>query len=501
VADSERYFRTDEVRSDLRHRSVRSGLIAATGNATQIGLQVGSIMVLARVLTPEDFGVIAMVVPIALLSMSIASLGLQAALIHREDLSHTDASLMFWFAAKVNLFGAGAMVALGPLLGLVYRDARVVPVAAIWALSIYVGSLSAIHEALLKRQLHFGAVMWARVCSFVLGTAVAIAAALGGMGYRALLLQIVITDLSRSAMLWSFCRWRPTRPSGQGSQSRTALRLTRSYWAEFSGFRFLTWIGGQLDRVLVGVAGGAAVLGLYDRARKWAWFPFMQPFYALFDVGVATLSRVQQDHERYRSVARQAFLPMLAVPMPVMAFVFVEAQQVVLILFGDQWLDAVPFIRLMSAAAFVGGVGQLTQWLYLSRGNTGRQFRWALVNTPAMVVALTCGSLWGAMGVAWGFTVGTVLLTGPTIAYALRGSAVTWGDLLGVVWRPALAAIGAGTFLAAARAAVPSFGPLLIDIGLSFTLFTALYVTLWLSTPGGRKAATSVIAVVRRPRG
>jgi PST family polysaccharide transporter len=128
VADSERYFRTDEVRSDLRHRSVRSGLIAATGNATQIGLQVGSIMVLARVLTPEDFGVIAMVVPIALLSMSIASLGLQAALIHREDLSHTDASLMFWFAAKVNLFGAGAMVALGPLLGLVYRDARVVPV-------------------------------------------------------------------------------------------------------------------------------------------------------------------------------------------------------------------------------------------------------------------------------------------------------------------------------------------------------------------------------------
>ncbi len=497
MTDYERYFQTGRVRSDLRGRTLRSGMVAAGANGAQILLQIGSIMVLARILTPEDFGVVAMVLPVALLTISVANLGLQSAIIHTEPLLHASASELFWFAARMNLVVVGAMAAIGPLLARLFGEPRLTIVAGLWAVAIYMGTLGAVHESLLKRQLRFGTVMSIRVVALTAGATAAICGAFLGAGYWALILQILTFDVVRTALLWGLCGWRPARRGTAGDATSRPLRDMRSYWREVAGFRLVAWSGEQLDRVLIGLTGGAAVLGLYDRSRKWAWYPFMELFYALYDVALASFSRVRGDATEYRAFVRRGLLPMFALPLPIIAFVFAEARNIVLILFGHQWLDAVPFLRLMSVAIFFGSASQLMQWLYLSSGKTARQFRWAMISTPIMAGSVLVGALWGATGVAIGFTVGTCLLAGPSVAWALAGSPVGWRDVGSVAWRPAVASILSASLLQTGRDLLPSAGVFFFEFLVSGIVFAALYVGLWAALPGGRSASREVLAAFR----
>jgi PST family polysaccharide transporter len=265
-----------------------------------------------------------------------------------------------------------------------------------------------------------------------------------------------------------------------------------TYGRGLSGFRVVAWLGAQLDRVLVGLLGGAPVLGLYDSARRWAWLPYLELHQSLSDVAVASFSRVQREPEEYRRIVRGGLASILALTMPATAFMFVGAREVVLVLFGDQWLDAVPYVRLMAVAAFAGGLNRLNQWVYNSLGETGRQFRWSVFQTLATVAALLVGALWGPMGVAVGFTVAVVALTYPSVVYCLRTAPLRPAEFFGAATRPALASFmgGAVTF-AVAWLALGGLG-LATTFAIELALFSGVYVLAWILLPGGRAATVEV---------
>jgi len=492
----------DAVRKDLRARSIRAGVIAAGARGVQILLSFGSVAVLARILTPEDFGVFAMVLPITILVNTCINHALQTSVIHRSDLDHDQASGMFWLTARVNAAVAAAMALAGPLLARFYDDARVAALAAAWAAVLWLASLSAIHEALLKRQMRFGAVMGIGVASALAGVVAAIAAALAGAGYWALFVQVGVMDLCRLGALWIACRWRPASPAHIARADRSeGLREMRAYWQQLTVFRALSWLGDYPDRMLAGWAGGAGALGLYDGGRRWAWYPFTELYLSLSDVAVASFSRVGRDADQYRRFVARGLLPVLAISLPAIAFLFVEAEGAVLVLLGGQWLGAVPFVRLMAVAAFVGSLSRLMQWIYLSLGETRRQLRWAMrVHTPVMLAAVVIGTRWGALGVATGFTAGTCVLALPAIAYCLHVAPLRLGDYMAVVWRPVTASVAAAAGLFAVGDRLPVLAPLPADLLLRLALFLTLYVLLFLGTPGGRASAGAALAALRDVR-
>ena len=496
------WFGVDAVRKDLRARSVRAGVIAAGARGVQILLSFGSVAVLARTLTPEDFGVFAMVLPITILVNTCINHALQTSVIHRSDLDHEQASGMFWLTARVNAVIAAAMALAGPLLARFYGDSRVAGLAAAWAAVLWLASLSAIHEALLKRQMRFGMVMGIGVASALAGVVGAIAAALAGAGYWALFVQVGVMDLFRLAALWIACRWRPASPTHAAkTDCSEGLREMRQYWLHLTGFRALSWLGDYPDRMLAGWAGGAGTLGLYDGGRRWAWYPFTELYLSLSDVAVASFSRVGRDADQYRRFVSRGLLPVLAVSLPAIAFIFVEARSAVLVLLGGQWLGAVPFVRLMTVAAFVGSLSRLMQWIYLSLGETRRQLRWAMrVQTPVMLAAVVIGARWGALGVAGGFTAGTCVLTLPAIAWCLHVAPLRFRDYMAVVWRPVSAAVAAAALLFALGDRLPSLTPLAFDLLLRLALFLAAYALVFLATPGGRASAGAAFAALRDVR-
>lgn len=497
--DSNEYVKTDVLRSDLKRRSLQSGLITVAAQPLKFGLGVGSTAVLARLLTPADFGLVAMVAPLLALVDSFTNLGLETATVQREQLDHQQASTIFWLSLKINALVIGVMVLMAPVLTWFYRETELTGITLVMAIGILSVCLSFQHQSLLKRQMRFGMLTVIELGALIVGTASAIAAAWLGFGYWALVLQVVVMQLIQSISYWSVCGWRPGKYV-KSSTLDSNLRSMLSYGAHLSGFRFLTRVATKLDRILIGYLSGAGALGLYSVAYKWAYFPFEQIYFPLFDVAVSSFSRTLHDPDLYRAYCRRGLMPIYAFCMPALAFSFVAARDLILILLGNQWLEAVPIFRVLVIAVFVGSIYRVTKWLYVSAGQTQRQLRWALIHTPVLIIAVAVGAQWGAYGVAMGYTVANCLLAFPAIAFCLKTSPLSLRDFLGVVSRPAFSSLAAAVGLYLCKLALPSFGSSILAVLVSFIIFSVAYLLFWVVLPGGRQATADMLRTLKELR-
>ncbi len=474
-----------EFPGDLAGRSARSGAVRLAAQGAQVALGVGVGMALARLLTPRDFGLVAMVTTLIAFVGSFRDFGLPLATVHQERVDDRQLSALFWLNLRWNLLIALSLAALAPGLAWFYGEPRLVAITLVMALGVFGIGLSVQHESLLTRRLRFGALTAIELGALVTGSAVGIGAALAGAGYWALVLQFLVNLLAKSAALWAIGSWRPSRPAGRDGAPGPDLRAILAYSRQTTAQRIIAHIGRNLDRVLVGAVGGPAALGLYDRSYQWSIFPTAQVHGPLLGVAVASLSRLRHDPARYRAHCRLALLLVFSLCLPATAFMFTEATAVILLLLGDQWLAAVPIFRLLCLAAFANCATVVTKWLYLSLGETGRQLRWSLIATPVPILAVALGARWGAYGVALGFTGATCLLAYPSVAYCLKTSPLGLRDFLGVLWRPAVAAIAAAGALALARTLLPIPGALVPALALKLALFGGVYLALWAGLPGG----------------
>ena len=488
------FFGAEEIDADRRARAESSGTVASVGRVVQIALRLVSIAVLARLLRPEDFGVRALVLPIIILTNSFINLRLNVAVLQQDNLDSEGLGRVFRLSARFNLLIVLIVAALGPLLAEVYNDARVIGVTAAWAGAVYLLNLGAFHEALLKRQMRFGVTTFIETFAMFVGMIVAIIAASLGAGYWALVLEVAFIGLGRSIGAWVACPWRPP-PKVDGERDPRISEMLR-FGRNMAGYRMLRWVATQTDRVLIGFFSGAHVLGLYDGARRWSSVPTLESDGALRAVAVSSFGRSLDNPPALTWLVRGAVGMMLVLALPATAFVFIEAEGMVRLLFGDRWLAAVPFAEAMAAGAFFAALTRPTGWLFTALGRTRRQFRWGLVHTATVLTCLLVGSAWGATGIALGYAAAHAILALPTIWFCLRGTPIALRDYLAAAARPVAASVAAAV---AALAVVSLFG----DIGtaarmtIEFATFAVAYILIWLSLPGGWEAGRAGWSLLR----
>lgn len=485
------HLNTDTLRSDLKRRSLLSGLINFAAQPIKFGLGIGSTAILARILTPADFGLVAMVAPLLALADSLSNFGLETATVQREQLDNQQLSLSFWLSLKVNAVIVGLMVIMAPILAQFYGKQELIGITLIMSLGFLAVCLTFVHKSLLKRQMRFGILTTIEIISLVVAAAIAILAAYKGWSYWALVLQLVVMQLIQSIGYLIICPWLPETQI-KTEKSKVNLQAMLSYGAHLTGFRFLMRIGMQLDRILIGYLSGATALGLYQVAYKWSYFSFQQVYYPLFDVAVSSFSRTLHDTNLYRSYCRKGLMLLFALCMPALAFSFVEAENMLLLLLGNQWLEAVGLFRVLSVAVFVGSMYRVTKWLYVSSGQTQQQFRWGLVHTPIVIVAVAIGSQWSALGVATGYTAAICLLTFPSVAFCLKTSPLSGKDFLAAVFCPAFSSISAAIVLYLCKQILPSYDDKIMTLLVSLIVFCLTYITFWLVLPGGKQAIGEV---------
>ena len=430
-------FDTSHLIDDIKGRSVRGGAVTVTTQALRFALRMGSTVVLARLLTPGDFGLVAMVTALTGFAMMFRDLGLSTATIQQEQVTHRQISNLFWINVAVSLLVAGILLAAAPAVAWFYADPRLTPIARALALAFVFGGLGVQHQALLRRQMRFAALGIVAITGMACGVAAAIAAAALGAGYWSLVIMAIVTEAATTLANLIACPWRPGLPSRRAS-TRPMLR----FGSHITGFNVVNYFARNLDNILIGRFVGAAPLGLYAKAYGLMLLPIQQINAPLSAVAIPAMSRLNSSPDRYRQYYAKAVRLMACVIMPFSALVAVMSEGIILLVLGRQWAAAAPLLSVFALSMFIDPVANPVGWLLTSQGRTVEYFRLGLLGALLTAVSIDIGLNWGIIGVAAAYSLTAVGVRTPIqLWYVGRAGPVSASNIISTVSWPAFGAL------------------------------------------------------------
>jgi len=426
TAPNEKHLSTGHLLDNLKGRTISSGLITIAAQGIKFALNLASIMVLARLLTPRDFGLYAMVTTIMGYVVTFKDAGLSTATVQREGITHAQVSNLFWI--NVALSGAlSLLLAAGsPLVAWFYREPRLVPITLILSSTFFLSGLTIQHTALLNRQMRFTALAFIQIASMLTGVIIGIGMAWLGYRYWALVFSNVVTIAVTVPLTWCAIPWRPQLPS-RGTGTKSLVRFGTS----MAGGGYIYALAKGTDSMLVGRFYGADSIGLYSRAAALLNRPLEQFLYPISSVFIPALSRVQTHPERYRRTFLQVYESMALVSFLFTGLLFALSRPLTLVVLGPKWEKAAIIFAAFALAAQSAPVARAAAWLFISQGRAGRD--WLLVNllgAGLTVASFVVGLPFGPAGLAIAYSTVSLFIGMPILYYfAGREGPVTTADL------------------------------------------------------------------------
>jgi len=479
MPDSYKFFDTEHLKPDLKGRSVRGGAVTMTAQIIKFLLQTGSTVIMARLLTPQDYGLLAMVTAITGFIALFKDMGLSMATIQKADISHSQVTNLFWINVAVSLSLSLILGAVTPIISWFYREPRLTWITLALTGTFLFSGLTVQHQALLSRQMRFKVIAVIEIGSMVISIITGIVLAWYGAGYWALVGLSGTSALSYMILVWAFCRWRPSLPF-RGTRVFSMVK----FGAQITGFDIVNYFARNFDSILIGRYWGANVLGLYSRAYGIMLLPINQVRAPLNAVAIPALSHLQNDPIRFRKYYIKLVTILAFITMPLMAFLFICADQVIYLLLGSQWIGAAAIFKILSLAAFIQPAVSTVGLVLVSLGQSKRYLTFGIINSIIYVISFIIGLPWGAIGVAVAYVIVTYAMIGPTLWYSLRRSPISMTDFFTAVSRPTTASIIMGFAILAVRPYLTSMFEI-ISIGCCFIIGFSVYILLFLVMPGG----------------
>ncbi|MGG7517680.1 lipopolysaccharide biosynthesis protein [Allorhizobium undicola] len=407
--------------------ALRGGVVTGAAQIIRIVIQLLSVAILSRLLSPEDFGLMAAVGPIAAFVALFQNLGLQQAIVQRKDISELHLNQVFWISTFVGLLCTGVMLLISPLVALFYGDGRMTGITMAAAMPVFLGSMAALPLALMNRRLQFGQLAINDVLSGAIGLIVTAVCAYLGLRYWSLAIGPIAAAAVVLAASWWTTRWMP------GSPTLRADKDIISFGANLTGFNLVNFFSRNLDNILIGKYSGAEALGYYDRAYKLLMFPIQNINQPLTRVMIPLMSQFQDDKPRFRNVYLRTNWLLAAVLMPGIATMTCTVSSVVNIVFGPQWAEVGPIFAWLGLASLVQPLNNTTGWIFICQGYTRTMFRWGIYSSSVSALAFIVGLQWGAVGVAAAYAISGYILLIPVLACVLhRVGPVTAFDFLSI---------------------------------------------------------------------
>ncbi len=404
-------------RESLKAASVNGVAVTIGSQFVRLALQFAYQVLIARLLLPRDFGLVALCAPAIAFVQLFADLGLTQATVQKAAISQPQLSFLFWVNVGLGLVLAGATFAAAPLVGMFYGDPRVVPLTRAFGALLAVGGFYSQHLALLNRRMRFGSLAIVDLASFGCGALAGLGAARSGMGAWALFINSGVTSLSTLLLAWSITRWAPGRPTLH--EARGLL----SFGGNLTGLNVVNFFARNLDNVLVGRFSGIVSLGLYDRAYKLCLLPFNQIVWPFARVGGPLLSRSASDTDLYRRAYLSLLQTMLLFTYPAVVYAILFSDRLILLGLGARWLGVVPIFRVLALDAFVAPIASSLGWLLVSQGRTVAMRNCGMASSVIFLACFAAGVLVrGPVGVAAGYALaGVVELIILALATSRRG--------------------------------------------------------------------------------
>ena len=456
----------------LKRQSLRGSLATFLAQAIKMVIQIGSQVVLARLLFPAEYGLVAMAYPVVSFLQVFNDIGLGQAIVQRPVLEQKQVSALFWLNLGVSFLLGLSVILISPLAAWAYGEHRLILLLVVLSITMPIAGINVVPIALLTRQMRFVLTARNEIIAALCGAVVTVVCALKGFSYWSLvagqLALLVIGDI----LGWLAVGWRPSSP-----RQLPAIWNDVKFGANITISNLATFVTTSADNVIVGLATGKVALGLYDRSYNLVVRPINQLTSPINRIAIPLLSRLVDQPEKYRSAYLQMTRVATLLLLPAMLVGISNATTLVRVLLGPRWPEAAPIFSWLCVGGLASGVYASGFWLLISQDRTRELRHLTLVAAVINVASFLIGIAWGVVGVAIGASLSFALLTTPLLLFgATRSGPVRPRDFLSFAAPFAFAGIVTyGVLVFGLRqVALPGVMRLVVVTLVSYTLVTAL---------------------------
>jgi O-antigen/teichoic acid export membrane protein len=416
--------------------AARGSAVTLVGQGLRFAIQTASLVVLARILLPADYGYVAMVMAIVGIATLISDFGLTMAAIQAKELSFHQKSNLFWTNLVIGSVAASAVYGLSWGVASFYDAPLLVDLTQSLSVVFVINALAAQFRAELTRSMKFVRLAVVDVSAQLIALTVAIWVALSGGGYWALVAQQLAVAGGSLGVAVVLSGWLPGMPR----RHQDMRRLLR-FGSAAMGTQLVGYISSNADSVILGRVWGANVLGIYTRAYQLFTMPMMQLAAPMTNVALPVLSRID-DEELYLRYAVRAQVVLSYLVGGSFAVLAALAEPIVVLLFGDRWSAAAPILAILAAGGVFQAFSYLYYWVFLSKAKVGVHFACSTVGRGVMVGLILVFAQWGAPAVALASSLGLAIIWLILSFIGIPRTGIPSSALVRPTLRPLLAFLG-----------------------------------------------------------
>jgi polysaccharide transporter, PST family len=462
---------------DLKRRTVQGSVATMGAQAVKFVVRFGSAAVVARFLSPAEYGLVAMVSPILGFISTFNDIGFGQAIVRSPDITRQQVSSLFWRNLIVSIGLALLMAFCSPLVGRFYHEPRTVGIVIALGGMLILSTLTMVPNALLKRRLQYTPLVIADLGSLCVATTVTITLAVTGFGYWALVLGQLASSTTMVIITFSFAKWWPTA-FHRGTSVTHHMRFGRN----LTVVNLATYFSMTADNMIVGAVAGKTELGLYDRSYTLTVQPLNQLLAPINQVSIPLLSKLHDQPELFRRSYQTMLRLALLATMPAMIWCVLLAEPIIRAMLGPHWTGAAPIFAWVCLGGLLAPIFSSTGWVFTTQDRTAEQMRYSVVSSLIGIASFAAGAHWGAYGVAKCSAIAFLFLQTPLIVFIMtRRGHITRKYLAGtlVPFLIATPVVAAALYFLRNVHKLPAIGGVLL---VSYGLFALLLFVL----PGGR---------------
>jgi lipopolysaccharide exporter len=370
-------------------------------------LQFVTLAVLARLLSPSDFGLMGMIMVIIGFAQAFADMGISNAIIHRQDATKDQLSSLYWLNIIAGVIVFCGVCACVPLIVRFYHEPRLTNLLYLTAVTFLITPFGQQFQILLEKELQFNDLAKIEIGASIVNSVMAVLLAFFGFGVYALIWALLATTSARVIML-SGVGWQKWRPGLRFS--KRDLKGYLSFGIYQMGERAINYLNSNVDYLLLGSMVGANSLGYYTLANNLIikLGSLINP--AITKIAFPVFSRMQDETDRLKKSYLKLLRLLSTVNFPMMFGLAVVAPVAVPLLFGKQWQPSIILIQILTVVGVLRSTGNPVGSLLLSKGRADLGFKWNLALMASQIPGLYFGAkLGGAAGVAIAFAILMIL--------------------------------------------------------------------------------------------
>ena len=406
----------------LKSKTIHGVFWSLLERGGQQGIRLVISIILARLLLPAQFGLIAMLAIFMAIAQAFLNSGFGQALIQKKEATHVDSCSIFYFNILVSIVAAGLLCLCAPWIAAFYEEPILIPLTRFLSLNLIINSFSLIHTTLLTKRIDFKTQLKVSITATIISGIVGVTLAYRGFGVWSLAVQIVMSTLIRTVLLWFLNTWRPSLVF-----SFSSLRSLFAYGSKLLFAGLLDTVFRNIYLVVIGKIFTATDLGFYSRARNWQRFPTENLAGSVIRVTFPVFSSVQDDITRLKRGVRKALTTLNLLNFPMMIGLLVTAKPLVLVLLTEKWLPCVPYLQLLCVMGLFYPLHLINLNVLMAKGRSDLFLRLEILKKILVAIAIAVTYRWGIQAMIYGQITVSVLsyylnsyYTGRLIGYPLK---------------------------------------------------------------------------------